>query len=160
MKTLKTIKDKDFFGRGEFPNDRTVIYYADRLGQWIGEYWCCCSTASFNKNDVKEKCEKCGKDLIVKPFKMSMKDFVRHKDMKCSELDLTRKIPIDPQVTDYAIFGADQWVYCSQHLRPHLTGWCSVWHRDKIGLCVSGEDEAYQKCKRMGLQIYKEPIKG
>ncbi len=36
-------------------------------------------------------------------------------------------------------FGKDAWVYCTQHMKPHLTGWCSVSNSDKLGLGIFGQ---------------------
>lgn len=60
----------------------------------------------------------------------------------------------DKITEDEKVFGKDQWVYCSEHLRPHLTGWCTVTVRDKVALGValpSTEHEAYNKCIELGL---------
>jgi hypothetical protein len=57
---------------------------------------------------------------------------------------------------DETVFGADAWVYCSQHVKPHQTGWCSVSVRDKIGLGVDNAQAAYEKCRAFGLKIYGE----
>ncbi len=51
-------------------------------------------------------------------------------------------------------FGRDQWVYCGQHLRPHLTGWCTVHNDDKKALLARTLDEAYAECQTLGLKIY------
>lgn len=61
---------------------------------------------------------------------------------------------------DEQAFGINHWVYCSQHMKPHLTGWCSVSPRDKVGLGITGHGtekarEAYDKCEAWGFQIYK-----
>jgi hypothetical protein len=61
------------------------------------------------------------------------------------------------------IFGEDQWVYCKQHLRPHLTGWCSVGVNDKIGLGIFGKTEesmkkAYSKCINWGFKIITKDV--
>ena len=47
---------------------------------------------------------------------------------------------------DEKIFGKGKWVYCRQHLQPHLTGWCGVSPREKVGLGVSTKEKAYEKC--------------
>ena len=47
-----------------------------------------------------------------------------------------------------------KFVYCSQHLRPHTTGWCTVSPNDKLGLFVDTLEEAYAKCKRLNLPCY------
>lgn len=54
------------------------------------------------------------------------------------------------------------WVYCHQHLRPHMTGWCTVDIGEKVGLgpMKGSADEQYReavtKCRRMGLELYKD----
>ncbi len=53
-------------------------------------------------------------------------------------------------------FGADTWVYCKQHLRPHVTGWCTVSPDEKIKLAATTRDEAVAEAKRMGLRIFSE----
>lgn len=65
---------------------------------------------------------------------------------------------------DEAVFGYNAWVYCSQHLKPHLTGWCGVSNDDKLGLGLFGQDNAKrakEKCIRLGLQVasYQEQLK-
>lgn len=62
--------------------------------------------------------------------------------------------PLADEQPDVAAFGRGAWVYCNQHLKPHLTGWCSVSVRDKIGLGVSTPEEAYAKCEAWGLKIF------
>lgn len=62
---------------------------------------------------------------------------------------------------DEIVFGVGAWVYCSQHCKPHQTGWCSVSNRDKLGLGLSGNAPptaqlAYEKCRQFGLPIYGE----
>ncbi len=61
-----------------------------------------------------------------------------------------------PFTQDEKSFGRGKWVYCSQHLRPHTTGWCSVSNSDKIPLIAESMGEAYIECARMQLHIYKE----
>ena len=66
----------------------------------------------------------------------------------------------DPmEFEDYNVFGGT-WVYCNQHMKPHMTGWCSVSVRDKIGLGIEGKQEnaqeAYAKARAFGLPIYGE----
>ena len=57
---------------------------------------------------------------------------------------------------DVAAFGRGAWVYCSQHMKPHQTGWCGVSVRDKIGLGVKTAQEAYQKCRDWKLPLYQD----
>lgn len=60
---------------------------------------------------------------------------------------------------DVKAFGRDEWVYCYEHLRPHLTGWCTVACSRKVGLGIHGrtqeaEEAAYAKVERLGLKIF------
>lgn len=55
---------------------------------------------------------------------------------------------------DERVFG-DVWVYCSQHMRPHRTGWCTVSARDKTKLDATNAPDAYAECKERGLEIFK-----
>lgn len=56
---------------------------------------------------------------------------------------------------DVKEFGENAWIYCSQHLRPHQTGWCTVPARDKRKLDATTESEAYEECKRRRLKLYR-----
>lgn len=58
---------------------------------------------------------------------------------------------------DVEVFGEDQWVYCDQHMRPHLTGWCTVHVDNKVGLGLDKTVESqkvYSKCRKLGLRIF------
>lgn len=55
---------------------------------------------------------------------------------------------------DTAHFGEDTIVYCSQHLRPHRTGWCTVNVANKIALEAQTIELAYDECIRKGLKLY------
>jgi hypothetical protein len=65
------------------------------------------------------------------------------------------KVPAKQTTDDEVVFGKDEWVYCAQHLRPHKTGWCTVGIMDKVALGVDNEKDAYAKCERLGLKIFK-----
>lgn len=57
---------------------------------------------------------------------------------------------------DEKVFGKNAWVYCSQHLNAHETGWCGVSVRDKLGLGIVGHEngkKALQKCKDFNLTL-------
>lgn len=54
---------------------------------------------------------------------------------------------------DVEAFGADAWVYCSAHRRPHETGWCSVSPREKVGLGVKTAKQALEKCRAWGFSL-------
>ncbi len=56
---------------------------------------------------------------------------------------------------DERAFGIGTWVYCSQHCRPHQTGWCTVSNSNKTPLIAKSANEAYIECARMGVYIYK-----
>lgn len=47
-----------------------------------------------------------------------------------------------------------KYVYCTQHLRVHATGWCTVGVEDKLALQAETLDEAVQEAKAKG---YVEP---
>lgn len=61
---------------------------------------------------------------------------------------------------DEKVFGKDTWVYCMDHVKPHLTGWCGVGVNRKLGLGISGGIDnvwhAVEKCHAFGLKIYGE----
>lgn len=57
---------------------------------------------------------------------------------------------------DEVKFGEKVWVYCNQHLRPHLTGWCTVDVGNKTKLDAKAEEEAYAECRAKGFKIYGE----
>jgi hypothetical protein len=57
---------------------------------------------------------------------------------------------------DVLAFGADAWVYCSQHMRAHQTGWCTVAVRDKIKLDACTANEARDECRVRGLKLYSD----
>ncbi len=59
-------------------------------------------------------------------------------------------------VEDESAFGADAWVYCNQHMRPHQTGWCGVSPRDKVGLGVTTAEAALEKCRAWGFALYAD----
>ncbi len=63
---------------------------------------------------------------------------------------------IAPKITEDARVFGDMYVYCTQHLNAHPTGWCSVSVRDKIGLGVNTAAEAYQKCREFGLKLHHD----
>lgn len=56
---------------------------------------------------------------------------------------------------DAIVFGENVWVYCNQHLRPHLTGWCTVPARNKVKLDATTEDAAHAECEAKGFTLYK-----
>lgn len=61
----------------------------------------------------------------------------------------------NPPTADELAFGRKAWVYCGQHLRPHLTGWCTVHNLEKVKLTATTEKEAYDECVSEGLILYK-----
>lgn len=137
---------------GIFPNSRSKTFFADRVKQWIGEYTCGCSVANFDLEKIPQNCPKHGDCLIIKPFKVDINSFLTlEKLFTINEENL----PTDANVTDHFVFGINRFVYCDQHLNPHLTGWCSVSHRNKVDLGVETLEEAYEKCKRLGLKLYE-----
>lgn len=57
---------------------------------------------------------------------------------------------------DTEVFGTDTLVYCKQHMRPHATGWCTVFPEEKIALAAIGVKEAYVECRSKGYPLYGE----
>ena len=62
----------------------------------------------------------------------------------------------DDRTEDAKVFGPNAWVYCREHLRPHSTGWCTVFVRDKVLLDAKYEEAAYAEARAKGLKIYGE----
>jgi hypothetical protein len=60
----------------------------------------------------------------------------------------------DPE-EDARYFGKDAWIYCGQHLAPHLTGWCTVGPEWKVRLHAENAEEAGRQCERLGLKLFK-----
>lgn len=57
--------------------------------------------------------------------------------------------------TEDLSFGKEAWVYCDQHLRPHVTGWCTVSNRHKTPLKATTRDAAYEECVHLGFKIFE-----
>lgn len=51
-----------------------------------------------------------------------------------------------------------KFVYCSQHLAVHHTGWCKVHNRDKTPIHAETLEEAIGKVQLMGLKLYGNEI--
>lgn len=62
----------------------------------------------------------------------------------------------DEATEDVKAFGADVWIYCRQHLRPHQTGWCTVHVDQKVPLEVTSMEAAYAECRRRKFTIYSD----
>ena len=60
----------------------------------------------------------------------------------------------DPE-EDAKYFGKNVWIYCGQHLRPHLTGWCTVGLEWKLRLAAEDEKQAARQCERLGLKLFR-----
>lgn len=60
------------------------------------------------------------------------------------------------KITDDLEEWGGAWVYCKSHRRPHKTGWCTVSVANKV--CLGGstmdQEEANNKCREFGLEIY------
>lgn len=52
-------------------------------------------------------------------------------------------------------FGKDAWVYCSQHMNPHSTGWCTVSVRDKTLLKAKNYEDAVKECVANEYKLYE-----
>lgn len=61
-----------------------------------------------------------------------------------------------PPTEDEIYFGRKVWVYCDQHMAPHMTGWCTVGNRHKIKLEAQGGHASRLECLRRGFELYKE----
>lgn len=55
---------------------------------------------------------------------------------------------------DEKAFGERVWVYCDQHLRPHMTGWCTVASKNKTLLQSTTPTDAEAECKAKGFKLY------
>lgn len=64
----------------------------------------------------------------------------------------------DPK-EDSRYFGENVWIYCDQHMRPHLTGWCTVSNRNKVALKATTQNEAYAECRERGFDLYSDWLK-
>jgi hypothetical protein len=56
---------------------------------------------------------------------------------------------------DAAFFGKNKWIYCNQHLNPHMTGWCTVSVRNKTLLNATTAEDAGRECKEKGFVLFK-----
>lgn len=57
---------------------------------------------------------------------------------------------------DAKVFGVNAWVYCKSHMRPHTTGWCTVFPEDKIALSAKEQNAAYAECRAKGYELYED----
>lgn len=57
---------------------------------------------------------------------------------------------------DAVMFGADAWVHCDSHGRPHTTGWCSVCVSKKTLLASTSYAAAVIECREKGLWLYQD----
>lgn len=60
-----------------------------------------------------------------------------------------------PPTEDELYFGRKKWIYCSQHLNYHLTGWCTVGNHDKTLLEATNSEEAHTECAVRGFRLYR-----
>lgn len=91
-----------------------------------------------------------------------IEEYAAEKKELLERLDLiqaTIAAPLLGEQEDVAAFGRNAWVYCSQHMKVHQTGWCSVSVRDKIGLGVKTAQEGEAKCRQFGLELYRDKFK-
>lgn len=54
---------------------------------------------------------------------------------------------------DLKTFG-DCYVYCSQHLNPHKTGWCTVNVGEKTKLDAKTLEQAFDECRKKGYTLF------
>jgi hypothetical protein len=62
----------------------------------------------------------------------------------------------NPPTEDEIEFGRKVWIYCGQHMAPHMTGWCTVSNRNKILLNAKTLDEAVAECRENGYTLYSD----
>jgi hypothetical protein len=62
----------------------------------------------------------------------------------------------DEVIEDERVFGKDVWIYCNQHLRPHMTGWCTVAVRNKVALKATDAASAYTECQKRRFKLYDD----
>ncbi len=55
---------------------------------------------------------------------------------------------------DVKTFGKNVFVYCNQHLYPHLTGWCTVDSHHKTLLEATTVEDAYRECVSKEFPIF------
>jgi len=55
-----------------------------------------------------------------------------------------------PPTEDEIAFGRNKWIYCSEHMGPHITGWCTVSARSKRPLEAQNGESAYEECNLRG----------
>lgn len=73
------------------------------------------------------------------------------------QISTISKQELDPEVVkELNRFGIGAFVYCNQHMRPHLTGWCGVSVDNKIKLLATDRDTAYSECRSKGYALYGE----
>jgi hypothetical protein len=62
---------------------------------------------------------------------------------------------MDAEVEDFKKWG-DAWVYCSQHLAAHKTGWCTVDVKYKTLLCPGDKssEDAEAICRERGFTLF------
>lgn len=66
--------------------------------------------------------------------------------------DALRKPPTEDELE----FGRKKWIYCGQHLNPHITGWCTVGNQHKTLLDATTQEEAYEECRRKDFALYRD----
>ena len=59
-------------------------------------------------------------------------------------------------MTEDAVEFGDVFVYCSQHMRPHRTGWCTVCTRHKVKLDATDYEPAILECRAKGFKLFGE----
>lgn len=57
-------------------------------------------------------------------------------------------------------FGANRYVYCNQHLRAHVTGWCTVGNHNKTLLDSTDGHGAAAECRAKGFKLYEDINRG
>lgn len=59
------------------------------------------------------------------------------------------------RLPDNEAFPGVAFVYCTQHLSAHATGWCTVSNMCKIPLEAKTIEEAFRECEAKGYHLFK-----
>lgn len=69
--------------------------------------------------------------------------------------DDTFEALVRPPTEDEITFGRKKWIYCSQHMAYHLTGWCTVSNFNKVALDATTVEDAQSECINKGLKLFR-----
>lgn len=86
--------------------------------------------------------------------------FDANSDTECTECGWAGCLLTPLPATCDAFKWPESWVYCSQHLAAHVTGWCTVSLRDKTLLEANGHVQAIEECRARGFRLFHDSQKG